>query len=160
MAVTKEMFIGDYYHISLIHRDLKKKGVSHKGMKKVEIAETHSRLYGYDLTKFKTKSGAFNNKRAEKYFKRILALRKKEIEKEFRYTDEYKDYLKSPKWKAIRESIISLSKSCERCGSTERLQVHHKTYDRIFNEDYDDLELLCATCHSKEHSNKDYSKQL
>lgn len=39
---------------------------------------------------------------------------------------------------------------CERCGSISHLLVHHKDRDRHNNE-LDNLELLCKSCHQKEH---------
>lgn len=64
---------------------------------------------------------------------------------------EYDDYLKSEKWLNLRKSIIKRRKKCERCGYDQNLQVHHKHYKNIFNERPQDLELLCARCHMKEH---------
>jgi 5-methylcytosine-specific restriction endonuclease McrA len=72
---------------------------------------------------------------------------------------KYKQYLKSIEWKAIRLDIIQLRQSCERCGSIKRLEVHHKTYARLFNEKLSDLELLCSTCHRKEHNIKSNKKK-
>jgi 5-methylcytosine-specific restriction endonuclease McrA len=43
---------------------------------------------------------------------------------------------------------------CERCGSDENLLVHHKDRDRT-NNDLDNLELLCKSCHQKEHLIRD-----
>lgn len=43
-------------------------------------------------------------------------------------------------------------KKCERCGSTKRIEVHHKTYVRLCNEKSTDLEVLCNLCHAKEHN--------
>ena len=72
---------------------------------------------------------------------------------------KYKQYLKSKEWKAIRLDIIQLRVCCERCGSTKRLEVHHKTYARLFNEKLSDLELLCSICHRKEHDIKSSKKK-
>jgi len=75
----------------------------------------------------------------------------------------YRAYLRTPEWKAIKLEIHSLrNHKCERCDSTYRLEVHHKTYKNLFNESPKDLELLCHNCHGKEHdkikkhSNKKY----
>lgn len=43
-----------------------------------------------------------------------------------------------------------LPKECERCGSTKNLLVHHKDRDR-YNNNPDNLERLCKSCHQKEH---------
>lgn len=66
-------------------------------------------------------------------------------------TNKYKEYIKSKEWLDIRLDIIQTRKCCERCGSKRQLQVHHKTYKNLFNEEPEDLELLCARCHMNEH---------
>jgi len=46
---------------------------------------------------------------------------------------------------------------CNRCGYnklTACLQVHHKDHDHA-NNDIDNLEVLCANCHTEEHYNKE-----
>ncbi len=69
------------------------------------------------------------------------------------YKEKYREYLLSPEWRNKRkEVLIDRNNKCERCGSNNRLEVHHKTYERIFNEDLSDLELLCKPCHKKEHN--------
>ena len=76
-------------------------------------------------------------------------------------TNKYKEYIKSKEWLEIRLDIIQTRKCCERCGSKRQLQVHHKTYKNIFNEDQEDLELLCARCHMNEHGlDKNGKKKL
>ena len=40
--------------------------------------------------------------------------------------------------------------ACERCGSTEKLHVHHKDNDWR-NDDISNLETLCASCHIRHH---------
>ena len=64
----------------------------------------------------------------------------------------YKNYISSKKWKEIRLRIIEdRGGKCERCISTESLQVHHLTYENFGNELDTDLEVLCKPCHMKEH---------
>lgn len=41
-------------------------------------------------------------------------------------------------------------KRCNRCGSEERIEVHHKDRDRK-NNDLNNLEVLCKSCHVSEH---------
>jgi 5-methylcytosine-specific restriction endonuclease McrA len=38
---------------------------------------------------------------------------------------------------------------CERCGRAGDLELHHKTYERLGNERFSDLELLCNPCHGE-----------
>lgn len=67
----------------------------------------------------------------------------------------------STAWKKCRESFKQFKFGlCERCGMPGE-EVHHKTYlspDNINNPDitlgWDNLELLCMSCHSKEHMSK------
>lgn len=40
---------------------------------------------------------------------------------------------------------------CFRCGSRERLNVHHKNYKNLGNETDKDLVVLCENCHKKLH---------
>ncbi len=67
----------------------------------------------------------------------------------------YKQYLLSPEWSNIRLDLFQVrGKKCERCNSTYRLQIHHKTYENVFNEEPEDLEILCKRCHEAEHPHK------
>ena len=60
----------------------------------------------------------------------------------------------SDHWKDVRQRFWHSKlhkKSCYVCGSTEYLQVHHKSYKRIGKEKLSDLILLCDGCHGKTH---------
>ena len=46
--------------------------------------------------------------------------------------------------------------SCDRCGSKGPLQVHHITYDRLYDEKPEDLEALCLKCHKKADKQREY----
>ena len=67
--------------------------------------------------------------------------------------NKYKKYLLSDEWKQLRLDLISIrGNKCEKCKKkTNRVQVHHLTYERLFNEQSEDLILLCGTCHQKAH---------
>lgn len=75
----------------------------------------------------------------------------------------YKAYLKSPEWQALRKQVFeralrnagstNLHGVCEKCGYEPWkpcLQVHHKDYSRIGKEKLEDLILLCPNCHKQE----------
>jgi 5-methylcytosine-specific restriction endonuclease McrA len=67
---------------------------------------------------------------------------------------EYLDYLQSEEWKEKANRIKQRDNNkCTRCGSTEKLEVHHLSYDNIYNEPDEDLTTLCRECHLKEHEN-------
>lgn len=64
----------------------------------------------------------------------------------------YHDYLRSDRWRAIRARKLAESvRRCEKCNSTQQLQVHHKTYVRLGRERMSDLQVLCDTCHARHH---------
>lgn len=67
-------------------------------------------------------------------------------------------YLHSNHWRSVRER--KLSKEHHRCqkhfGFTSpepMLDVHHLTYERLWHERMSDLQVLCRSCHKKEHKN-------
>jgi len=64
----------------------------------------------------------------------------------------YREYLVSKKWAAIKRAVhFFYEDECYICRNKERLHVHHRTYDRIYHEDLDDLVLVCNNCHKKIH---------
>lgn len=63
-------------------------------------------------------------------------------------TPQYLLYLNSPEWKRKRWKRLAQSFfRCEACDSKDRVEVHHLTYERIFNEDMADLLPLCSIHH-------------
>lgn len=69
--------------------------------------------------------------------------------------EDYHRYLKSKKWKDFRLKIINeRGKKCEKCGNKKYLEIHHLTYDNVFNETRNDVMVLCDLCHRKEHNIK------
>ena len=68
---------------------------------------------------------------------------------------EYEIYLRSDEWNSIRQSVLMrASYQCEQCMNAGRLHVHHLTYERVGNENEDDLIVLCEDCHNSEHPEK------
>lgn len=65
----------------------------------------------------------------------------------------YHMYLESDQWKEKRDERLEIDgHKCQSCGSTDDLQVHHKSYEHIGDEDVEgELVTLCKTCHEKEH---------
>lgn len=64
----------------------------------------------------------------------------------------YAEYLRSPAWKSKRdEAIEHADRRCQLCNSDERLNVHHRTYERLGSELPTDLIVLCKDCHAKFH---------
>ncbi len=65
-------------------------------------------------------------------------------------------YLQSAHWKRVREKTLELNRhSCQICGSSERLEVHHITYVNLYRETSEDLACLCHECHDAVHKYMD-----
>lgn len=67
----------------------------------------------------------------------------------------YKDFLRSPYWRALRRQVIALHPFCEKCECHNNLQVHHTSYSCLGTKEeyyrYRNLKVLCRTCHAEEH---------
>lgn len=64
----------------------------------------------------------------------------------------YKLYMASPEWHDLRkQKLQQVGYRCQGCGSDERLQAHHLTYERFGHERLTDLMVLCHLCHAREH---------
>jgi len=74
-------------------------------------------------------------------------LRKKKTKPIKRYRNK-EEYYKSEEWHIKRTfALHRANHRCQRCGRSKSLDVHHLTYDRLYNEHPEDLEVLCKKCH-------------
>lgn len=65
----------------------------------------------------------------------------------------YDEYLKSDAWNERRGLLLErFSHKCQVCGSSTRLHIHHRTYERLGNERMEDLTVLCEACHQAFHA--------
>ena len=63
----------------------------------------------------------------------------------------YDDYLGSQEWRDIRDEVMCRdSRRCQSCRDDAHV-VHHLNYERVGNEDLDDLVSLCWDCHESHH---------
>lgn len=69
---------------------------------------------------------------------------------------DYQQYLQSPEWRLKRDAVMKRdNRLCQGCLKNQATQVHHLTYDRIFNEMLFDLVAICHECHiNNVHRNK------
>lgn len=71
----------------------------------------------------------------------------------------YEEELKDVRWLKRRVDIlIKRNFTCEICGGTYNLQIHHKKYHkscRPWEYDDDDLVCLCQNCHELQHEKKE-----
>lgn len=80
-----------------------------------------------------------------------------------KYGIDYKDFLKTPYWKAIAEKTKQMAGyKCAICNSNKNLATHHKTYEHHGYELFyikEDLIVLCDNCHKKFHDKLDNYKE-
>ena len=60
-------------------------------------------------------------------------------------------YLQSEKWKQFRNEKFEEYPTCLICGGKDNLTLHHNTYENFGNEQDDEVEVICNSCHSKVH---------
>ncbi len=69
---------------------------------------------------------------------------------------QYRQFLKTPFWREMSAMKRRMVTCCERCPSRRELQCHHKVYRAEWTDTrMEDLEVVCRTCHEKEHGRHD-----
>ena len=64
----------------------------------------------------------------------------------------YPEYLRTEHWQERRKAALERYEyACWKCDKRTSLQVHHLTYDYRGMESTEELMVLCADCHKKEH---------
>ena len=64
----------------------------------------------------------------------------------------YYEYIRSKEWFERTAPVRKRNEGlCEVCNLRYGEDVHHRTYDRLGNEDLDDLLHVCRTCHAMIH---------
>lgn len=64
----------------------------------------------------------------------------------------YADYLATSHWLRVRTlALEQAGHTCDLCGRADRLEVHHRTYERLGFERQSDLIVLCQDCHRDHH---------
>lgn len=76
-----------------------------------------------------------------------------QILRDHRQGMSYQQYLHTNHWKETRKVAVERAgHKCQLCGKNNKLlNVHHNSYDNLWNETEQDLIVLCHTCHSKFH---------
>ena len=68
----------------------------------------------------------------------------------------YEHLLKDERWKLFRLRVMSeRGRSCEYCGSTETIQIHHTKYVKgrlPWEYDIKDMRVVCKRCHQRIHN--------
>lgn len=64
----------------------------------------------------------------------------------------YRLYLKTRYWLDFRKQVKEhYNHTCAKCGSVGNTDAHHVTYDNKGNETFEDIVLLCRSCHDELH---------
>lgn len=65
----------------------------------------------------------------------------------------YEAYLASAEWQVTRARFYAETgeRSCRACGSASRVELHHRTYERLGRERHVDFAPLCRPCHAAVH---------
>jgi 5-methylcytosine-specific restriction endonuclease McrA len=70
----------------------------------------------------------------------------------------YRDYLASPDWRTtVAAALRRAGHRCQVCNADRwfcRLEVHHRTYERLGREAPGDLIVLCRHCHELFHDHR------
>jgi hypothetical protein len=64
----------------------------------------------------------------------------------------YDEYLKTEEWQMQRQAALRRANyQCFMCRNKTKLEVHHRTYERLGAELPEDLIVLCEPCHRRHH---------
>jgi len=65
---------------------------------------------------------------------------------------DYDEYIQSEEWFARAYAAkVRAGHRCQVCYSPDKIQAHHRTYDRLGNELPTDITVLCDKCHKLFH---------
>ena len=71
------------------------------------------------------------------------------------HTRRYDMYLKSEEWAKKRRAVLERDGGiCRGCLSRPATQVHHLTYENIYNEFAFELVSICDQCHERVHADR------
>ena len=72
---------------------------------------------------------------------------------------DYSSYLKSKHWQKLQHQYLILGSKCKLCGRTNKLLLHHRTYNNLWKETEVDFAILCYSCHKKLHIKSNGNKR-
>lgn len=93
---------------------------------------------------------SYFKQRRERYEQLCNEENTKHTNKETDWFTKYNNYLRSPEWQARRQKVLIRDKYlCQACLEKNATQVHHLSYDHVFNEPLFELVAVCKECHDK-----------
>ena len=138
--VKKKSINGNY----LLRKQCKNCGESQSNGLKNNLVSNILELPDFDENLYKIK---------EEYWREFY--HKKEVKKNQEKWNEYQSYLQSDKWLLKRKKVLERDKHlCQACLTNKANQVHHLTYQNIYDEPLFELISVCPRCHDKIESKK------
>lgn len=135
-------------------KNIKKEKTNAADVVKLSLDERKNLYYKIDSIPKKGRT------KQQKLIRRLLrrsfsAQEIKEIERRKR-KEYYNRLLEDKRWKEFRLKVLSeRGCSCEYCGSTEIIQIHHTEYVKgrlPWEYDIKDMRVLCKRCHQRIHN--------
>ena len=119
-----------------------------------------SKAYSFDLVGGKEgikKLPDFDESLLDDYYSNQEKERKRKYQEDRKeWFEGYSEYLKSDKWKIKRAKVLERDNNiCKACETNKATQVHHLSYQFVFDEPLFDLIAICTLCHDKIHKLKD-----
>lgn len=98
----------------------------------------------------------FDEALTEKYTQALIEAAIDEVAlKQEDFRDRYAAYLGSAVWADRRRLVLARCKGmCEGCGTRKAVEVHHLTYEHVFDEFLFELVGLCKPCHDRVHADQ------
>lgn len=112
----------------------------------MRIGDNYDKLPAFEFIYGRTEKPKRNRKRRNK---------RPGIHADTKWAKLYHRYMRSKEWADFRASVIAKrGRWCELCGSGYRVELHHRTYNRLGHEKERDVQLCCHACHEKIHGRK------
>ncbi len=118
-----------------------------KEYNKIPIVKEKRRIYFREYLKKHPKKLKQSKEYIKKYMKEYL----KDSDNHQKYLVRQRDYHK------LRKRIISIKKTCEVCGGSDNLEMHHKEYISGIEQN---IFLLCRTHHRELHRKNKIKLQI
>lgn len=93
---------------------------------------------------------SYDSRRFAEKQRMLVDLARKQYAERGAFTKSYSEYLTSPEWQTKRQLVLKrCGGTCEGCGVKPATEVHHWTYQHLFDELLFELYGLCHGCHER-----------
>ena len=114
----------------------------------LQCGERDSKAYKVDKSNYDTLPTFDENLLNQFYVKQAKTRQEEQELKKKEWFESYNQYLKTDDWQLKRRKVLIRDKfTCQYCLEKEAVEVHHLTYQHVFNEPLFELVSVCFTCH-------------